>query len=42
MEDKRKNPYATNKGGRIVAPSAPASGDPAATSVKGNDLRTGK
>jgi hypothetical protein len=34
-----KNPYVTNRGGRIEAPTAPASGDPRATVTKGDDLR---
>lgn len=33
------NPYATNRGGKIDAPKAPASGDPRATVTKGDDLR---
>jgi hypothetical protein len=36
---KGKNPYATNRGGFISAPTDPAKGDPAAHSVKGDDLR---
>ena len=41
----KKNPYATNKGGYIKAPNAPAAGDPRATkTVASNkkDLRCGK
>lgn len=33
------NPYATNRGGKIDAPKAPAAGDPRATVTKGDDLR---
>lgn len=33
------NPYATNKGGRIVSPKSPAASDPSATVTKGDDLR---
>ena len=35
------NPYATNKGGVIKAPK-PASEQPKADVIKGNDLRSGK
>ncbi len=35
----KKNPYATNRGGKLTAPHAPASGDPRATVTKGDDLR---
>ena len=38
-ETKGKNPYATNRGGFIAAPTDPAKGDPRATGVKGDDLR---
>ncbi|MBQ9735774.1 MAG: hypothetical protein IJV96_03205 [Clostridia bacterium] len=37
-----KNPYATNRGGKIEAPSQVGKGDPRATVTKGDDLRTGK
>lgn len=33
------NPYATNRGGKIDAPKAPAAKDPRATVTKGDDLR---
>ena len=33
------NPYATNQGGKITSPKAPAKGDPRATVTKGDDLR---
>lgn len=36
---KTKNPYATNKGGKIQAPTNPAAGDPKVTKTVGNDLR---
>ena len=44
MKEKKpfKNPYATNRGGKIAAPSEVAKGDPRATVTKGDDLRTGK
>jgi hypothetical protein len=35
----RKNPYATNRGGRIEAPTRPAANDPKATVKRGDDLR---
>ena len=35
----KKNPYATNKGGRIQAPTAPATDRPVSTVRKGDDLR---
>ena len=35
----RKNPYATNRGGKIDALHSPSSGDPKATVTKGDDLR---
>ena len=35
----QKNPYATNRGGKLNAPHAPALGDPRATVTKGDDLR---
>ena len=35
----KKNPYATNRGGKIEAPHAPAANDPRATVKKGDDLR---
>ena len=41
----KKNPYATNKGGYIKAPSKPSAGDPRATKTvagHGKDLRSGK
>ena len=34
-----KNPYATNRGGRINAPSSVSAGDPKATVKRGDDLR---
>lgn len=37
-----KNPYATNRGGKITSPHEVAKGDPRATVTKGDDLRTGK
>jgi hypothetical protein len=43
--EKAKNGYATNKGGLIKAPTAPAAGDPkatATTSKNGGDLRSRK
>ncbi len=44
METK-KNPYVTNKGGYIKAPTKPSQGDPRATVTvarSGGDLRGGK
>ena len=41
-ETNRKNPYATNKGGKIEAPSPVSTGDPKATKTCGDDLRTRK
>ena len=35
----KANPYATNRGGRIVAPK-PVTDEPASTVTKGNDLRS--
>lgn len=35
----KKNPYVTNRGGRIEAPTSPSAGDPRATVTKGDDLR---
>jgi len=35
----RKNPYATNRGGKIEAPVSPSANDPVATVRKGDDLR---
>ena len=35
------NPYANNRGGRILAPH-PATEEPKAVKTVGNDLRTGK
>lgn len=37
-----KNPYATNKGGEIKAPTKPSNGDPKTTKTTGNDLRVKK
>lgn len=42
MENKKQNPYATNRGGKIQAPHDTAQGEPRVTAVKGNDLRAGK
>ena len=39
---KTKTPYATNKGGKIQAPTNPAAGDPKVNKVVGNDLRVKK
>ncbi len=36
---KCKNPYATNKGGKIEAPTPVGTGDPKATKTVGDDLR---
>lgn len=33
------NPYVTNRGGKINAPTSPSVGDPRATVTKGDDLR---
>ena len=35
----KKNPYATNKSGKIQAPNAPSAKDPVGTVRKGDDLR---
>lgn len=35
----QKNPYATNRGGKVNAPHNPSAGDPRATVTKGDDLR---
>ncbi len=35
----RKNPYATNRGGRIDAPVSPSQNDPKSTVTRGEDLR---
>ena len=37
-----KNPYATNRGGKIASPHNLTKGEPRATVTKGEDLRTGK
>ena len=37
--NRTKNPYATNKGGKIEAPVSPSKGDPKATVKRGDDLR---
>ena len=37
-----KNPYQTNKGGEIKAPTSPSAGDPKASSISGGDLRAPK
>ena len=37
--NKTKNPYATNKGGKISAPKNTCEGEPRATKTVGNDLR---
>lgn len=37
-----KNPYQTNKGGMIKAPTSPSAGDPKATVKTGSDLRAPK
>jgi hypothetical protein len=34
-----KNPYATNRGGKIDAPAHPSQGDPKSTVTRGDDLR---
>jgi len=34
-----KNPYATNRGGRINAPVSPSANDPKSTVTRGDDLR---
>lgn len=34
-----KNPYATNRGGKINAPTSVGAGDPKATVKRGDDLR---
>ena len=39
---KTKNPYATNKGGKIQAPTNPAAADPKVNKVVGNELRVKK
>jgi hypothetical protein len=38
----KRNPYQTNKGGEIKAPTNPSAGDPKATSISGSDLRAPK
>ena len=38
-QNQTKNPYATNKGGKIVAPHPVSAGDPKATRTLGDDLR---
>ncbi len=35
----QKNPYATNRGGKINAPVSPAQNDPKSTVTRGDDLR---
>ncbi len=42
MKKERQSTYATNKGGRIIAPNNVAAGEPRATKTVGNDLRVGK
>ena len=42
MAENKKNPYATNKGGKISAPGNVAADDPKVSKITGNDLRTGK
>ena len=39
MKNTQNNPYATNRGGKIISPKNPSSGDPHATVTKGDDLR---
>ena len=39
-ETTRKNPYATNKGGKIESPTPVGTGDPKATKTVGDDLRS--
>lgn len=38
----KRNPYQTNKGGEIKAPTSPSAGDPKATVKTGSDLRAPK
>lgn len=38
-QNQTKNPYATNKGGKINAPTPVGTGDPKATRTHGDDLR---
>ncbi len=38
-KNQTKNPYATNKGGKIDAPATVAKGDPQASVTRGDDLR---
>ncbi len=35
----KRNPYATNRGGRIQAPVSPGAQDPRSTVTRGEDLR---
>jgi hypothetical protein len=42
MNKEKKSNYATNKGGRILAPNNVAAGEPRATKTTGDDLRIGK
>lgn len=39
QSSQQKNPYATNRGGKIIAPNAPSANDPKATVRRGEDLR---
>ena len=39
MNKNIKSPYATNKGGKIVAPNKVTAGEPKATKTTANDLR---
>ena len=39
-KNQHKNPYATNRGGKINAPISPLVNEPKATVKRGDDLRT--
>jgi hypothetical protein len=42
MDNKAKNPYATNKAGRIEAPNKPKDEPKAEKTVSNKDLRAGR
>lgn len=39
QKNQTKNPYATNRGGKISAPTNVGAGDPKASVKRGDDLR---
>ena len=39
QKNQSKNPYATNRGGKISAPVSPLVNEPKATVTRGDDLR---